>query len=1006
MRILLLAVVAAFVLQIDAKGGFLRNFKTIGGNFARAGANYIDDLENLGNVAGYNFAALGTYWRSNALAGFAQMKRGELEEAMESYNLAISTLAVWDLGQGVAYPIADKLINKIILKYKDDFERTLNAFRDYRNVMKTSVLDDATKVADADVLKGRLTDAKGGISRAFQTDVETGLSRFKNTQIYGDLVTDLRGVKAWAKVAKWADVFAGPLFDAATVAVSAWQLAEAIKKNDPFAIASSSLGLASGLAGLTGFAVAALATAGSTLAAVAGPIGAVIGAVLGIASIIVEIIAAHNPYTQIDADVKMLKQLADKSKELLDTDMQNLGKLLPTQANFEFSWVYGINQGHLIEYVRGRADEYYVPVKFRLDESGRKEGDYMVVGEKKQFDKSKYPDNLFWNPQGIVDLGYDFYGKKVTEEFNGATVIASTELVAGKAEMELKGLDIITYNNREDDYQDSVIIGDMYDIAFQNNIKVKTGAGNDVIVISGMIGKPGHSDYHRGYGSKVNISTTEDHSIAAKRRESNILSFEGMSASHDHDYGITGVDYNLRGGSLFYKVRNRDQPKYFWGGVEGVKMFVGTPFDDTVRFSMDHDYVIRQTKGTNEYIMTTTSWGPFSITIDDQCEHPGKLTIEEGHTFAGLVRKTDLVFAEGTKTMFIYGRQRDQRWQVRGKVFFNRRLDGYPLIRTTADDQEVRLDELPDTFEAQGENEFIDSDVEYNYYFDRSLTSSDCGEFKVLLNPPAFQRGRYTITFHKRKNTIDKMILTENFVSKCLKTARRTLTLIRAAQWNRDKWVVRLQAEDGQDNNECPAKDFEVENSKQPFERLIQRMPGGESRLLVDMQREPRRIININMEMKKMDERGTYSFDESYKGKFGVPQSLELRIPSEQDPATTIKSTINLKGGAPLNEDTLVFTEELRNWLKENNRKLEFEKKREGKWDMRIKKSDGKVTHKASLFNVEWVDYEPADGSIRVPVIPSFGAASEDTIDIEENTVAMLRRNMHYPNYANDCANQ
>lgn len=56
---------------------------SIGKKFGGA-KNYLDDIEHVGDLAGYNFAALGTYWRSNTLAGFAQMKRGEMEEAMET----------------------------------------------------------------------------------------------------------------------------------------------------------------------------------------------------------------------------------------------------------------------------------------------------------------------------------------------------------------------------------------------------------------------------------------------------------------------------------------------------------------------------------------------------------------------------------------------------------------------------------------------------------------------------------------------------------------------------------------------------------------------------------------------------------------------------------------------------------------------------------------------------------------------------------------------------------
>ena len=162
-------------------------------------------------------------------------------------------------------------------------------------------------------------------------------------------------------------MLAGPLFDAATVAVSAWQLAEAIKSMDEMAISSSALGLASGLAGITGFAVAALANAGSTIAAVAGPIGAVVGAVLGIASIIVEIIASINPYKEINQHIDMIKKLTENSKKLLDADKENLNNLVPSRTDFIFSWVFEVNQGLLLEYVRGRWDEYYEPVKFRLE---------------------------------------------------------------------------------------------------------------------------------------------------------------------------------------------------------------------------------------------------------------------------------------------------------------------------------------------------------------------------------------------------------------------------------------------------------------------------------------------------------------------------------------------------------------------------------------------------------------------------------------------------------------
>ena len=75
--------------------------------------------------------------------------------------------------------------------------------REYRSILKTDVLDDATKAANSDVLKGKLFEGKGRISQAFQNDVKIGLAgKFKNTQIYADMVTDLKGIKTWAKAAK------------------------------------------------------------------------------------------------------------------------------------------------------------------------------------------------------------------------------------------------------------------------------------------------------------------------------------------------------------------------------------------------------------------------------------------------------------------------------------------------------------------------------------------------------------------------------------------------------------------------------------------------------------------------------------------------------------------------------------------------------------------------------------------------------------------------------------
>ena len=94
----------------------------------------------------------------------------------------------------------------------------------------------------------------------------------------------------------------------------------------------------------------------------------------------------------------------------------------------------------------------------------------------KALDKGRYPSNVFWNPSGLVDLGYDFYCNKLTEEFGGTTVLASTDMLAGKPDVVLKGIDIETLNAEHQDFPDNVV----------------TGGGDDVIRINSLLGKRIH----------------------------------------------------------------------------------------------------------------------------------------------------------------------------------------------------------------------------------------------------------------------------------------------------------------------------------------------------------------------------------------------------------------------------------------------------------------------------------------------------------------------------------
>lgn len=98
----------------DAAGiGNVLKLSRIGKTFRRLPMS-TRGLEQSADMAGYTFGIVGAYWRSNTLAAYAQMSRGEIEEAMETIQLAIATLTVWDLGQGIAYPVVHKLVDRMI----------------------------------------------------------------------------------------------------------------------------------------------------------------------------------------------------------------------------------------------------------------------------------------------------------------------------------------------------------------------------------------------------------------------------------------------------------------------------------------------------------------------------------------------------------------------------------------------------------------------------------------------------------------------------------------------------------------------------------------------------------------------------------------------------------------------------------------------------------------------------------------------------------------------------
>ena len=299
----------------------------------------------------------------------------------------------------------------------------------------------------------------------------------------------------------WFDTISGPFFDAANVAFCGWQLYNAIHDEDSppevrsLNIASASLGVASGAVGVTSFVVGALATAGSVVATVAGPVGAIVGCVLSLASIIIDLINSANPYGTIKDHLETIQKLKKGSLQYLQNQVNTTRQITPVfKQNTGFDTIYEINQGNLIEANRPGLPSLWSGVDrdpdviFDARNSPGNESGYLTMGKKRIFDKSKYPQNFFFRPQGLVPLGYDFYGNVTKPNGKGVTVVVNTAMVAEHFWIRGVHIDTRVENDEEEGNPDNVVIGEMTGLALSgHSIQVNTGAGDDLLQVTGLL---------------------------------------------------------------------------------------------------------------------------------------------------------------------------------------------------------------------------------------------------------------------------------------------------------------------------------------------------------------------------------------------------------------------------------------------------------------------------------------------------------------------------------------
>ena len=127
LRILILCSVLSlfFMLKVDGlRGGprWARGLTKIQNNILKR-ADPIRMLKTGSSLTSVYVGSTGIWWRSGVIAAISQMEQGDKEKAMETLNIAITPLAVFDTTQAAVSPIASELIDQLV-KHKGKFSNT------------------------------------------------------------------------------------------------------------------------------------------------------------------------------------------------------------------------------------------------------------------------------------------------------------------------------------------------------------------------------------------------------------------------------------------------------------------------------------------------------------------------------------------------------------------------------------------------------------------------------------------------------------------------------------------------------------------------------------------------------------------------------------------------------------------------------------------------------------------------------------------------------------------
>ena len=640
---------------------------------------------------------LGTYSRSTTVSALSKLLRGEDSvKVRESLNQVISTLALLDIGGGILVPGIQHMVDAIV---KDTaFKETRRAFAAYNGKLVGQLNRKSWSSMKSADMKKFLKVQKQKILSTFSDDVAK-LSRHSKALKHINRAKNLFRVKSVAKVL-------GPLFDTIAVGINSWGLSIAIRdcNNDPKncnrgAIASASLGIASGIIGAGTF-VAALVTTG-TVSAVLGPVGAVVSVVLAICATLIELFypdPARLNAIRREQKLSFMRQLDQYSRRQLYAVHRFMA-----EKKVERGDVYVVNQALLPRYFKPN-DE----LVFGKDTAKNPRKNVFIPG--KCYDPwdgvARFSGHLSISSNHLYcptlvdgmkisleskndETGYGFYGftknarsyefknrhlYKPSEEYNGSIVLINTDQVQRSVlrkqreahlNQELRSIRINTEEKGKGGaYDDLVAVGNMGNLHRDAWVRIRTGDGNDVLNIDGLPSRQvGKLEAILGSGY-------------------NTLSFLGMP--EDENFDINGIEYDPQSQKLHY-FHGSGRRRHYVGTVGKIKILSASPFQDVVHLfaskksQKGDDFTVFKFKGKAEYIIDikkvaksyreTGSGKPFMFKIidntdngqsgDTKCNNHNPLLKIINTGTSGVAN--DILYRADSRQIWIYGKDRSQQ---------------------------------------------------------------------------------------------------------------------------------------------------------------------------------------------------------------------------------------------------------------------------------------------------------------------------------------------------------